>query len=304
MSGPERWKVSILGASGAMGGLFARRMREVGWSVTGLDLREPASGGVFDEFVVGDATSLDAGSRAVIGRSDCVMICLPEEQAIRAALALPLPSSIELLVDTLSVKTPFFERLTSAELPCEHLSINPMFAPSVGFEGQAVAVVANQRIGQRGWTFIRMIEQWGARVASMSAERHDRLCAAMQAATHGALLALAEVCASGFEVKDLIAIAPPPHLICLSLAARIATAAPETYWDIQRHNPHAGELRRQLIAALTELDDAVEQDDYARFARTLEALKRRFGDDLERLTGAAAGAIRGASDALRSRGHG
>lgn len=286
-------RVTILGASGAVGGLFARKMRESGASVAGLDLRMPAHLEVFDDLVVGDALSPDAGARGLLDRSETVMLCLPEDQALRALDVLPL-SSIGLLVDTLSVKTPLFERSRSAEQPCEHLSINPMFAPSVGFEGQAVAAV-KRRGGPRSAELLRSMESWGARVVEMSAEQHDRLCAATQAATHSALLALGGVCAGGHDVEDLLEVAPPPHLICLSLAARIATAAPETYWDIQRHNPHAGALRRQLIAALTELDHAVETNDYQAFAGTLEALRRSFGGSLERLTRAASGAIRGAS---------
>lgn len=286
MSGPERPQITILGAAGAVGSLFARRLREAGWSVWGLDRRAPEV--ELDALALADASAPDAAGRALLARSEAVMLCLPEEAAL-AALG-SLPTSLALLVDTLSVKTPLFARLAGAELACEVLSLNPMFAPSVGFAGQAVVAV-REREGARGDALVALLGAWGARVVTLSAEEHDRAAALTQAATHAALLALANAAGS---LEALAAIAPPPHLLCLALAARMAFAAPETYWDIQRHNPYAREARRRLAAALSELDAAVEAGDEARFTALLADLGPRFGASFPALRAAAAAAIEAA----------
>ncbi|MFT3769050.1 MAG: hypothetical protein QM820_26720 [Minicystis sp.] len=60
----------------------------------------------------------------------------------------------------------------------------------------------------------------------------------------------------------------------------------------------------ELVAALAALDGMVRDDDEAGFARMLRDLGRRFGEDRSRLTAAAAGAIRGAADAIGPRDRG
>lgn len=282
---PERPQITVVGAAGAVGSLFARKLGAAGWSVWGLDRRAPEVD--LDALVLADATAPDPPARALLARSEAVLLCLPEEAALRALSALPSP--LGLLADTLSVKTPLFAHLAGAQLTCEVLSLNPLFAPSVGFAGQAVAAV-RARAGARGDALLALLRGWGARVITLSAEEHDRAAAATQAATHAALLALAGVATAGTSVEALAAMAPPPHLLCLSLAARIAAAAPETYWDIQRHNPHAREARRGLAAALAAIDDAVEADDRARFLDVLADLRRRLGASLADTAAAAIGA--------------
>jgi prephenate dehydrogenase len=289
----DRPRLTVVGAAGAVGSLFARALREAGWEVAGLDRRAPAV--ALDALVLDDVAAPGAAARALLARSEAVMLCVPEETALAALSA--LPASLALLVDTLSVKTPLFARLDAAPPTCEVLSLDPMFAPSVGFAGQAVVAV-RARAGERGDALLALLGRWGARVIGMSAEEHDRTSALTQAATHAALLALASAAAAG-SMEAVAAVAPPPHLACLALAARIAAAAPETYWDIQRHNPHAKAARRALAAALAEIDAAVEADDRDRFTAVLAALRRRLGEALPALPEAAAAVIQAASKARR-----
>jgi prephenate dehydrogenase len=65
---------------------------------------------------------------------------------------------------------------------------------------------------------------------------------------------------------------PPPHTALLSLLARIASGAPEVYWDVQSANPHAPAARRALARGVSQLTDVVEDGDPAAFGDLLNRL--------------------------------
>jgi len=159
----------------------------------------------------------------------------------------------------------------------EALSLNPMFAPSLGFEGHPVASVV-VRDGRRGRALLDQIEQWGARVVTVTADQHDRLAAAAQALTHAAVIAFgAALTELDVDIADLDRIAPPPHTALLSLLARIASGAPEVYWDVQAANPYAPAARRALSRGVSQLADVVDDGDPAAFGDLLDRLCGVFG---------------------------
>src|SRR6478736_657185 len=155
----------------------------------------------------------------------------------------------------------------------EALSLNPMFAPALGFAGHPVASVV-VRDGQRGRALCDLIEQWGARVVTVTADQHDRVAAAAQALTHAAVIAFgAALTELDVDIADLDRIAPPPHTALLSLLARIASGAPEVYWDVQAANPYAPAARRALSRGVSQLTGVVE-----------DGTCEEFGDLLDRLS--------------------
>ena len=154
----------------------------------------------------------------------------------------------------------------------EALSLNPMFAPSLGFAGHPVASVV-VRNGPRGRALRELIEQWGARVVTVTADQHDRVSAATQALTHAAVIAFGAALAElDVDIADLDRMAPPPHTALLSLLARIASGAPEVYWDVQAANPHAPAARRALARGVSRLAGVVEDGDRAAFGDLLDRL--------------------------------
>jgi 4-amino-4-deoxyprephenate dehydrogenase len=152
-----------------------------------------------------------------------------------------------------------------------------MFAPSLGFAGHPVASVI-VRNGPRGRALRDLIEQWGARLVTVTADQHDRMSAASQALTHAAVLAFGAALAElKVDITDLDRIAPPPHAALLSLLARIASGAPEVYWDVQAANPHAPAARRALAHGVSQLTDVVEDGDRAAFGDLLDRLRGVLG---------------------------
>ena len=274
MSAPVIGRVVVAGGSGAVGSLFAERLQDSGNDVVVVDLAEPGPGYGVTRFVQGDISEPGAEVTDLVRAADAVLLSVPEPVALVAIDRLTGALRPDALIaDTLSVKTTVVPALRAAVMVSgEALSLNPMFAPSLGFAGHPVASVV-VRNGWRGRALRGLIEQWGARVVTVTADQHDRLAAAAQALTHAAVIgfgaALAEL---DVDIADLDRMGPPPHTALLSLLARISSGAPEVYWDVQAANPYAPAARRALARGVSRLTSVVEDGDRAAFGDLLDRL--------------------------------
>jgi 4-amino-4-deoxyprephenate dehydrogenase len=277
-------RVVVAGGSGAVGSLFAERLQDSGNDVVIVDRTAPGPTHRVARFVKGDISDPGLDVTDLVRAADAVLLSVPEPVALVAIdrLAGALRPDA-LILDTLSVKTTVVPALRAAVMVSgEALSLNPMFAPSLGFAGHPVASVI-VRNGKRGRAMRALIEQWGARVVTLTADQHDRLAAASQVLTHAAVLAFGAALAElDVDISDLDRIGPPPHTALLSLLARIASGTPEVYWDVQAANPHAPAARRALARGVSQLTEVVDDGDGA-----------AFGDLLDRLCGVL-GPLRGA----------
>lgn len=249
----------LVGGNGAVGRLFAGALTAVADEVAVVDV---ATDPHPDVRALGPYHPLDAQQpspelSAVLSEADCVVLALPEHTARKVLphVLAALPAGA-LLVDTLSVKGMFAWAALDAHAPVELLSLNPMFAPSLGFAGHAILAV-ELAPGPRSQALLALLRSLARVVTVPDADAHDRATAALQVATHAGVLgfglALAEL---DVDLDELLPVAPPPFLALLALLARIASGNPETYADIQRANSFAGRARRALAAAIEQLDEA------------------------------------------------
>jgi prephenate dehydrogenase len=243
----------VVGGRGAVGRLYVNLLCEEG-TVTVFDLI--AAGGDRHS-IQGDACALSAATQLELSEADLAVIALPESAALRAlpGVAAQLPKGAA-VADTLSVKSAVCPALArAADLHgLEAVSLNPMFAPALGFAGRPVAVV-NIASGPVTSRLRWLMEQAGARLVDVDAEVHDVAAASLQAATHAAILGFGQALTIlGTPLETLVELAPPPHLALLALLARICSGAPEVYWDVQASNLHAAAARHALAEGITELD--------------------------------------------------
>ncbi|MCC6208607.1 MAG: prephenate dehydrogenase/arogenate dehydrogenase family protein [Gammaproteobacteria bacterium] len=281
---PIEGKVVILGGGGAMGTLLSACFSGVGMSVTVVDLvSAPVAGRHNVSCLTADVRALQGEARSVLGEADWVSAALPEKLLLETwetIVGLLAPGA--LFVDTLSVKLPLIGAM-NARMPgsIEVLSINPMFAPSLGFAGQSVAVI-ELKCGERAALFLHLLQSLGARLIKTGAEQHDRNAAMLQAATHAAIIAFgAALRRLDYDIEAMLPLMTPPHRAMLALLARILGASPEVYWDIQAENPFAPAARRAIEEAMRELSATVDKQDPAHFLGLLEELRHMFG--MERL---------------------
>lgn len=284
----------LVGGNGAVGRLFAGVLAAGTREVAIVDMAaEPHP----DVRMHGPYHPLDAREpspalHAAFAAADCVVLALPEAAALDALphVLAALPAGA-LLVDTLSVKTPFAQAALAAAAPLELLSLNPMFAPSLGFAGHAVLAV-ELAPGPRSQALLGLLRASARVVTVPDAETHDRATAALQVATHAGVLgfglALAEL---GVDLDALLPIAPPPFLALLALLARIADANPQTYADIQRANPFGAQARGALAEAIAQLDGAALDADPQRMARLVAQAGELLGPHRDALARQAAGLL-------------
>jgi prephenate dehydrogenase len=276
----------VVGGAGAVGGLLVDLLLAAGADVVVADVVAPA-GAVAGAcaHVAGDICAMDPPLAAEVRRADVVVLAVPERVAFAAVpeLAAQLRPGA-LLVDTLSVKTGIVALLALHAGHLEAVSLNPMFAPALGFDGRAVAAVV-VRDGPRGRALREAIARSGARVAEVGADEHDRIAAVTQALTHAAVLAFGLALDDlGVAAEDAAALATPPHLTMLALLARVASGEPETYWHVQAGNPHAGRARAALAAGLIRLADASDQPTDDDFAAILAQARASLGADRDTYT--------------------
>lgn len=262
----------ILGGLGQVGDLIARAFRQTGTKVLIVD-ELPGPAGV-DHYLQADVTRPDDALLQAIAGADCVVMCLPEDVALSCAPAiLDAMSRGALWVDTLSVKQNICALLRSYEEKLELVSINPMFAPALRFADHSVAFVEISG-GPKSEEFARTLRSLGATVETVTPETHDKLTAAIQVATHAAILSFGAVLLElAYDVDKGLALATPPHLTLLSLLKRVTNANPEVYWDIQHHHPHAALVRESLIGAVRALDSAARENSPREFQDLFERIR-------------------------------
>ncbi|GAB98804.1 putative prephenate dehydrogenase [Gordonia namibiensis NBRC 108229] len=277
---PGARSVVVAGGAGAVGTMLADLWRGDGDTVHVLDAR----GG-------DDIRSPGPEAAALLGEADVVVLAVPEDVALAAVKAVStLLRPTALLLETLSVKSRFSSAV--AELAGDDVDgsgpivgINPMFAPSLGLSSRTVAVVVH-RDGPGADRLRDDLARWGARVEMTTADRHDHVCAAVQALTHAAILAFGYALADlGVDADEAAALATPPFTTMSALLARITGGTPEVYRDVQASNPCAPAAREALARAVSRVSDA-SAGDTEDFATLLTEAGESLGshaDDYARL---------------------
>lgn len=257
-----RFKPLIIGASGKVGQLFASAFKMSGIKVDGIDLRRLKSCDRFYErFNVANANDFSERTRETISNSNCVMVCLPYAAGLKCVQVL-LKNILRpgvLLVDTLSVKSEIASNCQIARSNrIEFLSINPLFGPQLGFQGQTIAAVP-LRSGRLSKELIRIFESWGTEVLVLTANEHDTATATMQVGAHAILFAIASLFTGMERNVPLGRCSTPVSRTLAALVCRLVFGNPQLYWEIQHFHPYAEQTRKALISALRELDKLAHQ---------------------------------------------
>ncbi len=299
----------IIGGSGEVGSLFAKHISNPNRAkpstailsdqhgsqkpLVVIDKKAPKNDLVHVEYVrVTSRQALFAEHAQLLETADTVILALPEDVALDMLPEIVATLSPHaLLIDTLSVKGDVCARLTdlcrqrdSVGAPIECISINPMFAPSLGFSGQSVAVIPI-RSQVRSEAFIKAMQTWGARIEVLDTATHDQATATLQVATHAAILAFgASLLESSYDAKRLMQIAPPPHRALMALLARICAGEPEVYRDIQVSNRLAKVSRQRLSDGLNVLERSIRDNDPVVFATFIGEIRQCMEPELEPLT--------------------
>ena len=273
--------VIVLGGNGAMGSLFCRQLAGVAKQVIAIDLQQKFAHEVKGiKYIEADVCNPSIEAKNALPHADLVIAALPEDVAMTAWPEIAASQKkTSLLVDTLSVKTPFINAISQSKSPDEIISINPMFGPSLGFSGQS-AVVIDVRHGPIADEFIALLTSWGCGVVFLTTEEHDRYAAMLQTVTHAAILAFGmSLQKLNYDLSAVEPLMPPPHRTLLALMARILRADPQVYWEIQASNPFAVEGRRALESSSMEFSKLLRDNNQHGFQKLLNSMTGLFNSN-------------------------
>lgn len=259
--------VGILGGEGRFGRWMRRFFETAGAEVLVSDLGTPLS------------------NEEVVTRSGIVIASLPIGETLPVLEGLrDYFRPDQLLCDLASVKSmllPFYETV-----PCEVLSLHPMFAPSIAdAAGQRVVACSvgpgsRSRAGGYGHLVERLFEDAGATVTRMTIERHDRLMAIVQGLNHFSAIALG-MALERLDVRpeDLAHVASPIYRIRMDMVGRILGQDPRLYAEIATANPYVPDAIDAFTAAAGDLARSVGEGDAASFSERFSAAARHFGEE-------------------------
>ncbi|TJZ67436.1 chorismate mutase [Chitiniphilus eburneus] len=271
---PPGSRALVVGVHGSIGAMLARQLASSGFRVTGIDLARADAAPANVTVLQADATRPDAALRQVLGETRILVLAVSQHVLTQALpQLLPHLPADALLVETLSIKSPFAAWLADQPTTQAVLGINPMFSGDLDPAGRPLAAVP-YRDAPLADAFIDLLRQWRLDVVTLTPAQHDEAMAMLQTVGHSAVLAFGQTLArSPLALDALLRLAPPPFRVMLALLARMTQNHPDVYWEIQADNPCSADARRRLLNALATLDDGVASDDHAGFHTALTALK-------------------------------
>ena len=258
-------RVLILGGAGDMGNWFHNFARLLGHPVDVVDPAMKPLPRVPGRFgALAEVEDLDRYQAIVVsvplGKTGAVLDELIERRP--AALVIEIAS----IKDELS---PSLERGRRAGVRIS--SLHPMFGPRKSVYEPLTFVLAYREdpTDEKGW-----VEEWirhpYSHLVPVPFEHHDRLMGWLLGFAHlsGMLFGCA-LTRSGLGAEELQACASTSFTRQAAAALHVLREDPDLYFDIQRLNPHRGDMYRAAQKALSHLVKAVEEGDREGFREVL-----------------------------------
>ncbi|HMQ46408.1 MAG TPA: prephenate dehydrogenase/arogenate dehydrogenase family protein [Saprospiraceae bacterium] len=263
--------ITIIGINGGFGKLFSQALFEKDFQLTGVDQQlsvyenAPKLG-----YIQANIFDFENKLKAVLQKTDALLFGIPEAVLLRVyqpILRTLTPGT--LVIDTLSVKSPILD-LAKVRDDLEILSLNPLFAPDLGFQNQNIAAVSLHS-GLRTGIFLQLLREWGAKVSLLSAAEHDQLTAITQVATHFSLLSFG-ACLRKWGYQPKTELFTPVHEILLSLVGRMVSQNAAVYWKIQTDNPYGQIAREMFLESAEEIKQLIDTEAFATFEKVFSGI--------------------------------
>ncbi len=167
-----------------------------------------------------------------------------------------------LVMDTCSVKL-YPAKLMREKLPkqVQCIATHPMFGPDSGKNGVAglpfviCPVNCEQKVLQ---DWVSEFKRWNLHVLSMSCEQHDREAAWSQGITHFIGRTLSELSLGETEL------ATTGYRTLMTVVEQTCNDPLQLFYDLQRYNPYARQMRMGLKGALDTVMEALKKQEDGR----------------------------------------
>lgn len=262
-------RVLILGGAGNMGNWLQDFAQRLGHRV---DIVDPAMAFLpRAEGRYGSLRDLDD-----INDYDAIWVSVPLGRMPAALESVIEERPRGLVIEIASIKDHLRPMLQRADdLGVRVTSLHPMFGPSKSVYETLTFVLGCRHDPQQEK---EAIETWlrhpYTHLVPVRFDHHDRLMGWLLGLAHlsGMLFGCA-LTRSGLGIEELEACASTTYDRQASTAASVLSEDPDLYYDIQKLNPHRGEVYKAARLALDELIDAVQETDREGFREVLSGAR-------------------------------
>ncbi len=284
----------VVGAAGGMGRWLCRHLfAAADWDHVVLLDRDPGIFAVDFGFRCACRTGVvhyEAGAEAVeesgtvidlSAESARVCLAIPQSELPRVATyLLPVLHADSIVFDTSSAKVSALATLRAVRHDVSVFGIHPLFGPTVkSMDGQTVVVCPSSAAPAAHAWLVDLIAATGGIVELASPEQHDRVMAYVQAASHQALLAFADVIAtSGHDIEgELWKLRTPVFETLLGLAARVLSPGQEETTASIELTTDGARVAAEFDLAQDRLRSAVRTDDAQSIISYIASTREAFG---------------------------
>lgn len=270
-------KIGIIGGTRGLG-------KTIAWYLKDFDFDVTITG---RDAIIGKKVSEELGikysdnNKKIVQESDIVIISVPisSTESVIGELG-PFMKEGSLMLDVTSVKEGPSEKMKEClSEGVEFIPTHPVFGPrTTDLKGQVIVLTPIEK-GKWYPRVYRFLEDKGLRVIETTAEHHDDMMGVVQVLTHFSYISTASAIEKlQVNIKDTQDYESPIYNLMIDTIARIVSQNPDLTYSIQHENKRGEKIRQALFDSVSELKDALTNEDEEEFIDIALRATKHMGD--------------------------
>ena len=270
-------KIGIIGGTRGLGKTIAWYLKDFNFDVT-ITGRDSIIGNQVSEEL---GIKYSDNNKKIVQNSDIVIISVPisSTESVIEELA-PFMKEGSLMLDVTSVKEgPSRKMKESLSKGVEFIPTHPVFGPrTTDLKGQVIVLTPIEK-GKWYPKVYKFLEDKGLRIIETTAEHHDDMMGVVQVLTHFSYISTASAIEKlQVNIKDTEDYESPIYNLMIDTIARIVSQNPYLTYSIQHENKRGEKIRQALFDSMTELKDALTNEDEDQFVEIAIKATKHMGD--------------------------
>ncbi len=270
-------KIGIIGGTRGLGRTIAWYLKDFNFdvTVTGRDA------------IVGKQVSEELGikysndNKKIVQNSDIIIVSVPisSTESVIDELA-PFMKKESLMMDVTSVKEgPSKKMQECLNEGVEFIPTHPVFGPrTTDLRGQIIVLTPIEK-GEWYPKVYKFLEDKGMRIVETTAAHHDDMMGIVQVLTHFSYISTASAIEKlKVDIRDTENYESPIYNLMIDTIARIVSQNPYLTYSIQHENKRGEKIRQALFDSMSELKDALTNEDEEEFVGIALKATKHMGD--------------------------
>lgn len=270
-------KIGIIGGTRGLGKTIAWYLKDFNFDVTITGRDEIIGKQVSEELGI----KYSDNNKKVVQESDIVIISVPisSTESVIEELG-PFMKEGSLMIDVTSVKEGPSEKMKETlNEGVEFIPTHPVFGPrTTDLKGQVIVLTPIEK-GKWYPKVYKFLEDKGLRIIETTAEHHDDMMGVVQVLTHFSYISTASAIEKlQINIKDTQDYESPIYNLMIDTIARIVSQNPYLTYSIQHENKRGEKIRQALFDSMSELKDALTNEDEDEFIDIALRATKHMGD--------------------------